>query len=117
MAGRKVSKPPTGFELPSLDSSEDSAMQYTRALAIAVQSGALDPRIGDTLQKVVATHLRALKQKKDQTNVLDEYRQLRAELERLKREGKAREAADRRHARTGADEGPAVWDEEEPAKH
>lgn len=76
-------------------------------------AGGIDARVGDTLQKVAATHLRALTQKSGRSNLLEKFRQLKANYLELKRQGLAREEADRQHARTGAEDGPAVWDDEE----
>ncbi len=117
---RQIASVPAGFSLPSLGDSEESVLAYTEALARAVSAGpdngGIDPRVGDTLQKVAATHLRALTQRAGRSNMLEEFRKQEAELERLKRVGRLNEEADRQHARTGDDDGPAVWDEE-PTEH
>jgi hypothetical protein len=106
---RKIAAVPQGFDLPPLGDDEQSVMAHFEALSRAVRTGEIDPRVGDTLHKIAAAHLRAINSRSENRRLIDTVKRLAARLDEVQLAAKAQAVATRQHARTGADDEDATY--------
>jgi archaellum biogenesis ATPase FlaH len=108
---RSLTAVPVDFDLPPLGDDEQSVMLHLEALSRSVRTAQIDPRIGDTLQKIAAAHLRAINSRGEVRRLIETVKKLSARLDEVQLAAKQRAVETREHARTGAGEEDAVYDD------
>jgi hypothetical protein len=108
---RNIAQTPDDFDLPPLGDDILSVRTHLEALSKAVRTGVIDPRVGDSLHKIAAAHLRALVAETDKKEITEVIKRLAKRLDAIDLAANAEAIATRQHARTGDDEPAAEYDD------
>lgn len=97
-------KRPDGSQLPQLPArpTEDDILGYAAAVANAMASGQVDPRLGEALKKLMDTGLSAVKVKHEKSDTR-ELTDMLDRAEALEKRALARQSADRLHQEADAE--------------